>query len=28
LARRGKNIIQSDFDWNECIGYFIPGHGI
>jgi hypothetical protein len=28
LTRRGINIIQSDFDWKEYIGYFIPGHSI
>jgi hypothetical protein len=24
----GINIIQSDFDCNEYIGYFIPGHSL
>jgi hypothetical protein len=28
LTRRGINIIESDIDWNEYIGYFIPGHSI
>jgi hypothetical protein len=28
LTRRGINIIQSDFNWNEYILYFIPGHNI
>jgi hypothetical protein len=28
LKRRGINIIESDFDWNEYIEYFIPDHSI
>jgi hypothetical protein len=28
LTRGGINIIQSDFDWNQYIGYFIPRHSI
>jgi hypothetical protein len=28
LTRRVINIIQSDFDWNEYIGYSIPGQSI
>jgi hypothetical protein len=28
LTRRGINIIESDFDWNEYIEYFLPGHSI
>jgi hypothetical protein len=27
-TRRGLNIIESDFDWIEYIGYFISGHSI
>jgi hypothetical protein len=28
LTRRVINIILSDLDWNEYIGYSIPGHSI
>jgi hypothetical protein len=28
LTRRGINIIESDFDWNEYIEYFIIGNSM